>query len=89
MPQFCQASPCSSRAPAPTPISAVPDAVVHVPGPTIYWPALLPLLILMVGGLLLLTFAAWFYAIAISLLRVRSIILERERGATWIGRGAT
>ena len=37
--------------------TAVPDAVVHVPGPTIYWPALLPLLILMVGGLLLLTFS--------------------------------
>jgi heme exporter protein C len=28
--------------------------------------------------------AAWFYAIAVSLHRVRSIILERERNADWV-----
>ncbi len=42
----------------PTPISAVPETV-HVAGPSIYWPALLPLLILLVGGLLLLTFSSF------------------------------
>jgi len=42
---------------------------------------------IMVTGLLLMSFAAWFYAIAVSLLRVRAIILERERGAAWIGQG--
>jgi NADH-quinone oxidoreductase subunit N len=41
-------------------VSQVPsDEVVHVPGPSIYWPALVPLLILLVGGLLMLTFASF------------------------------
>jgi heme exporter protein C len=31
-----------------------------------------------------MAFAAWFYAIAASLARVRTIIVERERGAAWI-----
>ncbi len=44
---------------APTPISAAPDAAAHVPGPSIYWPALLPLLVILVGGLLLLTFSSF------------------------------
>ncbi len=39
---------------------------------------------IMVAGLLVMSFAAWFYAIAVSLVRVRAIILERERGAQWI-----
>ena len=40
---------------------------------------------LMLSGMLIMAFAAWFYAIAISLARVRAIIVERERGAGWIG----
>ena len=35
------------------------DAVAHLPGPSVDWPALLPLLILMVGGLLMLTFSSF------------------------------
>jgi NADH-quinone oxidoreductase subunit N len=35
------------------------DAVVHLPGPSVDWSALLPLLILMVGGLLMLTFSSF------------------------------
>jgi len=38
---------------------------------------------MMLTGLLLMTFAVWFYCIAIVLARVRVIILERERGAAW------
>ena len=40
---------------------------------------------LMLSGMLIMAFAAWFYAVAISLARVRAIIVERERGAGWIG----
>jgi heme exporter protein C len=40
---------------------------------------------LMLGGMLIMAFAAWFYAIAISLARVQAIMIERERGATWVG----
>jgi hypothetical protein len=32
-----------------------------------------------------MSLAAWFYAIAASLARVRIIMIERERGAAWIG----
>jgi heme exporter protein C len=39
---------------------------------------------LMLTGMLVMTFAAWFYAIAVVLVRTRAIILERERGAQWI-----
>jgi NADH-quinone oxidoreductase subunit N len=35
------------------------DEIVHVAGPSIDWPALLPLLILLVGGLLVLTFSSF------------------------------
>jgi heme exporter protein C len=38
---------------------------------------------IMLTGMLVMTFAAWFYCIAVVLMRVRSIILEREAGATW------
>ncbi|MCC6195377.1 MAG: cytochrome c biogenesis protein CcsA [Burkholderiales bacterium] len=38
----------------------------------------------MLAGMLVMTFAAWFYAIAVALWRVRAIILERERGAAWV-----
>ena len=41
---------------------------------------------MMLTGMLLMTLAAWFYAIAVALARVRAIILERERGAAWVGR---
>ncbi len=34
----------------------------------------------MLAGMLVMALAAWMYAIAVSLLRVRAIILERERG---------
>jgi len=38
----------------------------------------------MLTGMLLMSLAAWMYAIAVSLHRVRSIILERERHARWV-----
>src|SRR2546421_4368583 len=36
-------------------------------------------------AMLLMTFAAWFYAIAVAMVRVRAIILERERRTSWAG----
>ena len=39
----------------------------------------------MLTGMLVMTFAAWFYSIAVVLVRARAIILDRERGAQWIG----
>jgi len=39
---------------------------------------------LMLTGMLIMAFAAWFYAIAVSLARARAIMLERERGAAWV-----
>jgi len=38
----------------------------------------------MLAGMLLMALAAWMYSIAVALHRVRSIILERERGADWL-----
>ena len=38
----------------------------------------------MLWGMLIMSLAAWMYAIAVSLLRVRCIILERERHADWV-----
>ena len=38
----------------------------------------------MLAAMLLMTFAAWMYAIGASLVRVRSIILERERRSRWV-----
>jgi len=38
----------------------------------------------MLWGMLVMALAAWAYAIAVSLLRVRSIIIERERHAEWL-----
>ena len=40
---------------------------------------------IMLTGMLLLALAAWCYAIAIALVRVRAIILEREKTAVWPG----
>ena len=39
----------------------------------------------MLTAMLLMTFAAWAYAIAAALHRVRSIIIEREAHADWLG----
>ena len=39
----------------------------------------------MLTGMLVMTFAFWFYAIAVVLVRVRAIIVDRERGAGWLG----
>jgi heme exporter protein C len=38
----------------------------------------------MLTGMLLMALAAWMYSIAVTLWRVRSIILERERDAEWV-----
>ena len=38
----------------------------------------------MLTGMLLIALAAWMYSIAVSLARVRAIILEREGDAAWI-----
>jgi heme exporter protein C len=38
----------------------------------------------MLWGMLVMSFAFWFYAIAVVLSRVRSIMLERERSAAWV-----
>ncbi len=39
---------------------------------------------IMLSGMLILSLAAWLYAIAVTLARVRVIMLERERGSSWI-----
>jgi heme exporter protein C len=39
----------------------------------------------MLAGMLVMTLAAWAYAIAVSLARARAVMLEREAGASWIG----
>jgi heme exporter protein C len=39
----------------------------------------------MLAGMLVMAFAFWFYSIAVVLARVRAIVIERERGAGWIG----
>jgi heme exporter protein C len=39
----------------------------------------------MLAGMLVMAFAAWCYAIAITLLRVQAIIAEREKNTGWIG----
>lgn len=38
----------------------------------------------MLTAMLIMTFACWAYAIAIALVRVRSLIIERESGARWL-----
>ena len=38
----------------------------------------------MLAGMLLMALAAWMYSIAVSLARVRAIILARERDAAWV-----
>jgi len=39
----------------------------------------------MLTAMLLMTFAAWAYTIAVALHRVRTIMLEREALADWVG----
>jgi heme exporter protein C len=39
---------------------------------------------IMLTGMLIMSFAAWFYAVAVVLARVRAIILEREGTAAWV-----
>jgi heme exporter protein C len=39
---------------------------------------------IMLTGMLIMSFAAWFYAIAVTLARARTIMLERERGTAWV-----
>ena len=39
---------------------------------------------IMLSGMLILSIAAWLYAIAIALVRIRVIMLERERGSAWL-----
>ncbi|MCX7891718.1 MAG: heme ABC transporter permease [Burkholderiales bacterium] len=47
----------------------------------------------MLWGMLVMALAAWMYSIAVVLVRVRAIILERERNADWVrdlkAKGAT
>jgi hypothetical protein len=38
--------------------------------------------------MLIMTFALWFYCIAVVLWRVQAIIVEREDGATWLAGAA-
>jgi heme exporter protein C len=38
----------------------------------------------MLTGMLIMSLAAWMYAIGVSLLRVRTIVLERESDAEWV-----
>jgi len=38
----------------------------------------------MLSAMLVMAVAAWFYAVAVALWRVRAIILERERGSAWV-----
>jgi heme exporter protein C len=40
---------------------------------------------IMLAGMLVMAIAVWFYSIAVTLVRVRCIILERELGAAWTG----
>ena len=38
----------------------------------------------MLTGMLLMALAAWMYSIAVTLARLRRIILERERDTEWL-----
>jgi heme exporter protein C len=43
----------------------------------------------MLWSMLLMAFACWMYAIGAALVRVRSVILERESRARWVRELAT
>jgi heme exporter protein C len=53
-------------------------------GATISMTAAPKMATIMLTALVLMTLAAWAYAIAVSMIRLRSIVVERERGATWL-----
>jgi heme exporter protein C len=38
----------------------------------------------MLAGMMVMVFAFWMYAIAAILVRVRAILLERERRSAWV-----
>jgi heme exporter protein C len=38
----------------------------------------------MVAGILIMTAAAWCYTLSVVLSRLQAIIVERERGASWL-----
>jgi heme exporter protein C len=40
---------------------------------------------IMLTGMLIMSLAAWFYSLAVTLYRVRAIMLERESGTAWVG----
>ena len=54
-------------------------------GSTVSMVAAPKMAMIMLAGMLVMALAVWFYSIAVSLMRVRCIILERERGAVWTG----
>ena len=39
---------------------------------------------IMLSGMLVMTLACWMYSIAVALVRVRAIIVEREQGSAWL-----
>ena len=39
---------------------------------------------LMLVGMLLMAFASWMYTVVVALMRLRCIVLERERHADWL-----
>jgi heme exporter protein C len=39
---------------------------------------------MMLTGMAIMALAAWFYTIAVSFSRVRSIMIERERDSAWV-----
>ena len=39
---------------------------------------------IMLTSMAVMAFAAWFYTVAVSLARVRSIMIERERDTAWV-----
>ncbi|MDR2711028.1 MAG: heme ABC transporter permease CcmC [Burkholderiales bacterium] len=41
---------------------------------------------IMLAGMLVMVFAFWFYSIAVTLVRLRTIMLEREAGTAWVAR---
>ena len=43
----------------------------------------------MFAGIIVMVLALWMYSIAVSLMRVRSIILERERDSQWVAEYAS
>jgi heme exporter protein C len=53
-------------------------------GSTISMTAAPTMAALMLSGLIVMTFAAWAYTVAVTLIRLRAIVVERERGALWL-----